>query len=113
MCILIYHKYDTTIVKNDHLSFCHDFIIKIFSFCDFSGDIDYNSKTDVFRDVLDLIINQCGLSRSKGTSGGLKVSANRTAQASEVACNYKTDCICNAISSRITGYMDPVGGEIL
>ena len=27
--------------------------------CDFSSDIDYNSKTDVFRDVIYLIINQC------------------------------------------------------
>ena len=32
---------------------------KIDKFCDFSSDIDYKSKTDVFKDVSYLIINQC------------------------------------------------------
>ena len=42
-------------------------IFKIGKFCDFSCDIDYNSMTDVFRDVISLIINQCDPRRPKGT----------------------------------------------
>ena len=41
--------------KNDASSLRHNIIIthlKIDKFCDFSSDIDYNSKTDVFRDVI-------------------------------------------------------------
>ena len=56
---------------------------KIDKFGDFSCDIDYNSLTDVFRDVISLIINQCDPRRPKGASGGHKVSASRAAQASE------------------------------
>ena len=33
-------------------------ILKIEKFGDFSYDIDYKSRTDVFRDVISLIINQ-------------------------------------------------------
>ena len=51
----------------------HINILKIDKFRDFSCDIDYNSWTDVFRDVR----------RPKGPSGGHKVSATRVAQASE------------------------------
>ena len=58
-------------------------IIKIDNFSDFSYDIDYNNRTDVFRDVISLIINQCEPRRPKGASGGHKVSACRAAQASE------------------------------
>ena len=58
-------------------------ILKIDKFGDFSRDIDYNSGTDVFRDVISLIINQCDPRRPKGASGGHKVSANRAAKASE------------------------------
>ena len=58
-------------------------ILKIDKFGDFSCDIDYNSRTDVFRDVISLIINQCDPRRPKGASGGHKVSASRAAQASE------------------------------
>ena len=32
---------------------------KIDKFCDFSSDIDYHSRTDIFRDAIFLIINQC------------------------------------------------------
>ena len=58
-------------------------ILKIDKFGDFSCDIDYNSRTDVFREVISLIINQCDPRRPKGASGGHKVSASRAAQASE------------------------------
>ena len=58
-------------------------ILKIAKFGDFSCDMDYNSRTDVFRDVISLIINQCDPRRPKGASGGHKVSASRAAQASE------------------------------
>ena len=58
-------------------------ILKIDKFGDFSCDIDHNSRTYVFRDVISLIINQCDSRRPKGDSGGHKVSASRAAQASE------------------------------
>ena len=51
--------------KNDHSSLCYDVIIthqkklKIDKFGDFSSDIDYNCKTDVFRGVIYYIINPC------------------------------------------------------
>ena len=32
---------------------------QIFKFGDFSSDIDYNIKTDVFRDIIYIIINHC------------------------------------------------------
>ena len=49
--------------KNFDSSLCYDFIIshqilKIDKFGDFSCDFDYNSKTDVVRDVISHIINQ-------------------------------------------------------
>ena len=47
-------------------------------FCDFLIDIDYNSKTDVFRDV-SLIINQCEPRRPKDASGGHSVRYPRSA----------------------------------
>ena len=59
-------------------------ILKIDNFDDFSSDIDFNSKINIFRDVIFLIINQCVDSRlPKGASGGHKVSACRAAKASE------------------------------
>ena len=45
--------------KNDDSSLCYDVIVTHQKFGDFSSDIDNNSKTDVFRDVIYLIINQC------------------------------------------------------
>ena len=65
------------------MSSLHINIIKIDKFGDFLCDIDYNSRTNVFRDVISLIINQCDPRRPKGASGGHKVSASRAAQASE------------------------------
>ena len=61
----------------------HIKILKIDKFGDFLCDIDYNSRTDVFRDVISLIINQCDPRRSKGASGGHKVSASRIVQVSD------------------------------
>ena len=58
-------------------------ILKIDKFDDFSSDFDYNSRTDIFRDAISLIINQCDSRRPKGASGGHKVSASCAAQASE------------------------------
>ena len=54
-------------------------ILKIDKFGGFSCDIDYNSRTDVFRDVISLIINQCDPRRPQGASGGYRVFASRTA----------------------------------
>ena len=56
---------------------------KIDKFGDFVSDIDFNTKMDIFRDAISLIINQYNLRRPNGPSGGHKVSASRTAQASE------------------------------
>ena len=46
--------------ENDDSSPCYDVIIKHQNFKNrhFSSDIDFNSKTDVFRDVIPLIIKQ-------------------------------------------------------
>ena len=40
---------------------------KIDKFGDFSSDIDYNSRTDIFRDAISLIINQCDLQATEGS----------------------------------------------
>ena len=74
--------------KNDDSSLCYDVIIthqnfKKDKFGDFMSDIDFNTKMDIFKDVISLIINQCDPRRPKGASGGHKVSASRAAQASE------------------------------
>ena len=61
-------------------------ILKIDKFGDFSCDIDYNSRTDVFRDVISLIINQCDPRRPKGASGGHKVSATAQRKQAKRAC---------------------------
>ena len=52
----------------------HHYELKIDKFGDFSSDIDYNCKTEVFRDGIYLIINKCELRRPKGAYGGHKVS---------------------------------------
>ena len=62
--------------------------LKIDKFDDFSSNIDFNSKTDVFRDIIYLIINQCELRRPQGASGEHKVSASRAAQASEASLYF-------------------------
>ena len=48
-------------------------IFKIDKFGDFSYDIDYNSRIDVFRDAISFIINQCDPRRPQGASGGHSV----------------------------------------
>ena len=45
-------------------------ISKFGKFSYFSCEIHYNTKTDVFRDAISLIINQCDPRRPKGASGG-------------------------------------------
>ena len=74
--------------KNDNSSFFYDVIIthqklNIENLCDFSIDIDYSSKTDVFMDVIYLIIIQCEPRNPKGASGEHKVSASRAVQSNE------------------------------
>ena len=61
----------------------HTNILKIDKFGDFSCDIDYNSRADVFSDVIPVIINQCDFRCPKAASDGRKVSISRAAQASE------------------------------
>ena len=54
-------------------------IFKINNFGDFSCDINYNSRTDGFRDVVSLTINQCDPRRPNGASGGYNVPQPRSA----------------------------------
>ena len=61
---------------------------KIDKFGDFSSEIDFNIKMDLFRDDISFIINQCDPRRPNGASGGHKVSASRAAQASEARLYY-------------------------
>ena len=42
-------------------------ILKIDKFGDFSSDIDFKTKTDLFRDYISLIINQCHLQATEGS----------------------------------------------
>ena len=79
--------------KGDGSSLSYDVIIrikilKIDKFDYFSSDIDFNRKTDIFRDVISLIINQCDSRRPKGASGGYEVFASRAAQQAKRACIY-------------------------
>ena len=52
-------------------------ILKIDKFDYFSSDIDHNSRTDIFRDVISLIINQCDPRRPKGASALCPTAAQR------------------------------------
>ena len=55
---------------------------------DFSSDIDYHSKTDIFR-VICLIINQCEPRRPKASSGGHCVRQPRSGRKQvKRACPY-------------------------
>ena len=76
--------------KNDGSSLCYDVIstnffknLKTNKLGDFSCDIDYNSRTDVFRDVISLIVNQCEPRRPKCAPCGYEVFTARVAQASK------------------------------
>ena len=40
---------------------------KIDKFCAFSSEIGFNTKMDIFRDVISLIINQCHLQATEGS----------------------------------------------
>ena len=58
--------------KNDDSSLCYDAIIthqnlKIDKFDDFSSEIDFKTKMDIFRDDISLIINQCHLQATEGS----------------------------------------------
>ena len=52
---------------------------KIYKFGDFSSDIDYNSKTDIFSGVIYFFIDQCEPRRPKGASGGHILSTSHAA----------------------------------
>ena len=73
-------------------------ILIIDKFGDFSCHIDESSRTDVFREVFSHIINQSAPRRPQGASGGHKVSASRTAQASEA-------CLLSINWTNLWGYM--------
>ena len=65
-------------------------ILKINKFGDSSCDIDFN-RTDVFRDVISFIIDQCNPRCPKGTSGVHSVRQPRSAsKRSAVVLTIKT-----------------------
>ena len=74
--MMTYHSFMTSSLHNNKN-------LQTDKFDDFSSDIDYNSKTHIFRDVIFLIITHCEPRHSKGAFGGHFVSASRAAQASE------------------------------
>ena len=61
---------------NHHSVMTSSLLIKIIYF---SSNIDYNSKTNVFRDVVYLIINECESRRLKDASGGRSIRQLRSA----------------------------------
>ena len=61
---------------------------KIDKFDDFSSEIDFNTKMDIFRDVISLIINQCDPRRPKGASGDTKCPPAAQRKQAKRACNY-------------------------
>ena len=57
--------------KNDDSSLCYESSLriknfKIDKFDYYLSDIDYHSRTDIFRDAISLIIHQCDSRRPKG-----------------------------------------------
>ena len=77
MCRLIYFTYDAILIKIDCSSHCYDVIfthqkLNIDKFRDFPNDIDFNSKTDVFRDLIYFII----INMSPGARRALPVGTN-------------------------------------
>ena len=82
---------------------------KIDKFGDFSSEIDFNTKMEILRDVISLIINQCDPRRPKGASGGHKVSASRAAQASEARL-FIYLYICHGETSNLGEFEVPPGG---
>ena len=90
--------------NDDSSSLCNDVIIrikmfKIDKFGNFSCDNDYNSRTDVFRDAISFIINQCDPRRPQGFPGGYKVSACRAAQTSEALVENNMAIISQMINN--------------
>ena len=66
--------------------------LKIEKFCDLSSDIDYNSKKDVFRYVIYLIINQCDPGRIQRTQS---VRRPRSTSKRSVLVYLYTISLCN------------------
>ena len=63
--------------------------LRIKNFVIFS-DIDFSSKTDIFRDVIALIINQCEHWRPNGSSGEYSVRQPRSASKRSALVNTNT-----------------------
>ena len=53
--------------KNDDSSLCYDVVITHHKFGAFSSEIGFDTKMDIFRDVIFLIINQCHLQAPEGS----------------------------------------------
>ena len=63
-------------------------ILKIGKFVDFLCDIDYNSRTDVFRYVICLIINQCGPGAQRVSPADTKCPPAAQRKKAKRACKY-------------------------
>ena len=66
--------YHSVITSSLHIK-----ILKIDKFGDFSCDIDYNSRTGVFRDAIPLVVNQYDPRRPQGAFRGHSVLQPRNA----------------------------------
>ena len=104
--MMTHHCYDVIITQQN---------LKFDKFADFSCDIEYNSRTDVFRDVISLIINHCDPRRSNGASGGHKVSPSRVAQASEARMLFRKaveiiSFFCRSVNISLTGCLKIIAG---
>ena len=84
--------------KNDESSFVmtSSLLIKNFKidkFGDFSSHFDYNSRTDIFRDDISLIINQCHLQATEGSLRRTQsVRQPRSALKQSALVKMKTKC---------------------
>ena len=92
-----------------HFVITSSLLIKIFlidKFCDFSSDIDFNTKIDICSDVISLIIKQCDPRRPKGACGGHKVSTGGSLRSPGVTLfNYKGDNISTYVYLSVKIYI--------
>ena len=93
--------------KDDDVIITHQ-NLKIDKFGDFSCDIDYNSSTGVFRDVISLIINQCDSRRPQGASGRHSVCQPRSeSKRSAVVYIYFANGSTRTVVTNVRRQKDP------
>ena len=73
-------------------------ILKIDKFGDFSSDIDFETKMDIFRDDISLIINQCNLQATEGSLRRTQsVRQPRSASKRSALVYLKMLCFCHEL----------------